>query len=364
MAGCLIAGGAVLMAQAPATPIPENYYAVGEHVVLPAPVLGDAVIAGRIVTVGEEVSGDVLAAGWQVHVSAPAADDVRVAGAHVEITATIGGDLTAAAGDLTIAGGTSVTGRSWLTGRTVRIDGTLNREVRVAAERVVIGGEVREPARIVAQRLEILPTAHIMAPLTYEGATPAVVAPGAVVATPIAYKQLPEKEVGNARMPRAITSIVFGIHVFFGGWLLLLLLPRFAAKPAEALRAAPGQSVLAGLGLLVTVPFVALLLMISLVGLPVGLLLTGAYAAALFIGVVTTAMYVGALERPLFNVTSPETRRQRVGLFFAGVVTLAVLRAIPGLGTLVVFLSMVAGLGAIGLWMYRSYIQPTPVSAH
>lgn len=362
MAGCLIVGGAVLMAQTSATPIPENYYAAGEHVVLPAAVLGDAVIAGRIVTVGEPVSGDVLAAGWNVQLLAPASDDVRVAGAQVDIMAPVAGDLTAAAGDLTIAQGATVSGRAWLTGRTIHVDGTLNREARITGERVIIAGEIRQPTRIVAQRLEIRRTAKVVAPLTYEGATPATIAKGALMAGPMTYKQIPEGQVRNARLPRTLTSILFGMHVFFGGLLMLLLLPRFAAKPAETLRAAPGQSLLAGLALLVTVPFVAVLLMISLVGLPAGLVLSAAYAAALFIGVVTTAMFIGGLEQPLFKLASPPTKAQRIGLLLAGVMTLVVLRSIPVLGTLVVFASIAAGLGAVGIWLYRAYIHPAPIS--
>jgi cytoskeletal protein CcmA (bactofilin family) len=362
IAGLLLVGGAALTAQTPATPIPENYYAAGEHVGLPAPVLGDAVIAGRIVTIGQEVSGDVLAAGWRVQVVAPTADDVRIAGAEVEVKAAIGGDLTAAAGDLMVSPGTRVSGRSWLTGGTVRADGIFDREVRIAADRVQIGGEIREPIRVVAQRLEILSTARVLGPLTYEGATQATVAAGAVLERPITYKQIPAKDVRDARWPRGLTSVVFGIHVFFGGLLLLLLLPRFAAKPADALLAAPGQSLLAGLALLVTIPFVAVLLMISVVGLPAGLVVTAAYVAALFIGVVTTAMFVGSLEARMLNLAPASTRRERLMLLLAGVLTLAVLRSIPVLGTIVVFASIVAGLGAVGSWMYRAYLQVPAVA--
>ena len=60
-AGLLVFGGAAIGAQN-AAPIPENYYAAGENVDVPAPVLGDAVVAGRIVTIDQRVSGDILAA--------------------------------------------------------------------------------------------------------------------------------------------------------------------------------------------------------------------------------------------------------------------------------------------------------------
>ena len=363
LAGLVVLSSAVVRAQGPA-PIPENYYAAGERVELPAPVQGDAVVAGRLVTIGQQVSGDVLAAGWHVSIVAPTSDDVRAAGAQVDVTAPVQGDLTAAAGELTVGPQAHVGGRTWLTGRTIRLDGVFDREVRIAGERVVIGGEIRQPIRVVAQRLEILATARVLAPLTYEGATPAVVAPGAVVSQPIAYRNISDSEVRRARWPRAATSLLFGIHVFLGGVLLLLLIPKIAGQPAEALRTSPTKSLLAGLAMLVTVPFVAILLMISVIGLPAGLALGAAYAVALFIAVVTTAIFIGNLEGRLVHAAPPSSRRQQLMLLLAGVVTLMVLHSIPVIGTIAVFASIVFGLGAIGVWMSGMYAQAsTPATS-
>jgi cytoskeletal protein CcmA (bactofilin family) len=354
--GLLAIGGAVLRAQTVA-PIPENYYAAAESVTVPAPVLGDVVVAGRTVTIDKRVSGDVLAAGWRVRVSAPTEDDVRAAGAEVEVTAPVDGDLTVAAGDLTIGREARIGGRTWLTGRTVHADGVFAREVRIAAEHVLIGGDIDQPIRIVAQRLDILPTARVRGAITYEGATPATIAAGAQVTQPITYRNIPAQEVRKAQWPRGLTSLVFGIHVFFGGLLLLLLLPRLAGKPADVLRERPAQSLFAGLALVVTIPFVALLLMISVVGLPAGLALGAAYAAALFIGVVTTAVFIGALEEKLLKLAPASTMSRRAAMLLAGVLTLMVLRSVPVFGTLVVFAAVVVGLGALGVWSYQTYRQ-------
>jgi hypothetical protein len=318
-------------------------------------------MAGRIVTVGEAVSGDVLAAGWRVAITAPASDDVRAAGAELQITAPVEGDLTAAGGDVTVAAGSRIGGRTWLSGGTVRVDGTFEREVRIAGNTVQIGGEMRQPVRVVAQSLELLPGARVLAPLTYEGVTPAKIADGATLSQPIAYRSIAEAEARRARWPRGISSVVFAVHLFVGGLLLLVLAPRFASRPADALRTAPGQSLLAGLMLLVTMPFVALLLVISIIGLPAGLALGAIYVAALFLGLVTTALFVGMAEARLLRAAAVDSTGRRVAVLLAGVVTLAVLRLVPVVGTLVVFASIVFGLGAIGLWLYRAYATAPPL---
>jgi hypothetical protein len=54
-------------------------------------------------------------------VSGRADDDVRIAGGEVEVNAPVSGDLTVAGGDVRIGPDTQVNGRSWITGRTVRI---------------------------------------------------------------------------------------------------------------------------------------------------------------------------------------------------------------------------------------------------
>jgi hypothetical protein len=349
-------------AQAP-TPVQESYNAAGESVETPSPVSGDAVLAGHRVTVAHPVSGDILAAGWRVSIAAAADDDVRAAGAELVVNGPIAGDLTIAGGDVTIGRDAHVRGRSWMMGRTVRADGVFERDVRIAGDRVVVGGEFRQPLRVVAQRLDIGSGARVLAPITYEGASPPNIASGAMVTFPVNYRNIPGKDVGAARWPRGLSSVVFGAHVFIGGLLLLLLIPRLAGKPAERLRMEPTRSLLAGLTLLVTIPFVAVLLVISIVGLPAGLALGAAYASALFLGVVTTALFIGDAEGRLLGVPAVVTPSRRVALLLAGVATLSVLRTVPVLGTAVVFMAVVFGLGALGLWLYRGYGQAPVTSA-
>jgi hypothetical protein len=145
------------------------------------------------------------------------------------------------------------------------------------------------------------------------------------------------------------------MHLLLAGLVLLALLPRMPTGIVDTMRAAPGRSLLVGGALLVTTPVMALLMVISLIGIPIGLTVGAVYLAALFLGVVATAFYVGELEARLFKAGPMTTRRQRAFLLLAGVLTLAVLRSVPVLGTLVVFVSILFGLGALSMWTYRVY---------
>lgn len=349
----------------PGIPLSGDYYAAGNRVDVRSPVDGDVVIAGRVLTITRPVSGDVLAAGWRVTLDTSVTDDVRIAAAEVAVNGAVKGDLTIAGGDVAFGPQTRVTGRTWLTGGNVRTEGVLERQVHIAAGTVQIAGEIKEPVDIVAERLEILPTARVVAPLTYRGPTEARVAQGAMVTGPITYHRVAATEARRARWFGSMSSALFALHLAIAGLLFLILFPRFAASAVETLRAEPGRSLLAGFALLVIVPVAALLLVVSVLGIPLGLTLAAVYGIALFLGILTTAMYVGDVEARLLNTGPLTSRAQQRLMLLAGVVTLALLRSVPLVGSVVVFAAIVSGLGALALWTYRLYtrtaaLQPAP----
>jgi len=77
------------------------------------------------------------------------------------------------------------------------------------------------------------------------------------------------------------------------------------------------------------------------------------YAIALFAGVLVTAFFLGDAESRLFEARSSLTRGQHALLLLAGVLTLALLRSL--FGVVVVFGSVLFGLGALALSAYQAY---------
>jgi hypothetical protein len=362
---CLVTAAASLSAQGADSRPPDmsrridgDYYAAGNRIDIPAPVDGDVVIAGRVLRVAGPVRGDVLAAGWRVTIADHVMDDVRAAGGEVLIDAPIDGDLILAGGDVTLGSESHVTGRAWLSGGTVRVEGQIDRVARIAAGNVQLAGEFREPLHVIGEELHVLPGARILGPLTYEGPAPLNLSPEATVNGPIAYRKIGAAEARRARWPKAASSVLFAAHLFLAGFLLLILFPRLTTAAPETLRARPGQSLLVGFVLLVTLPVVALLFLISVLGIPVGVSLAAGYVVALFLGLLTTAFYVGDIEAGLLRQPLTTTAR-RIAFLLAGVATLSVLRSFPFVGGWFVFLSVVFGLGALAIWLCRTYTGTT-----
>jgi cytoskeletal protein CcmA (bactofilin family) len=334
---------------------PENYYAAGDRVDVGVPVEGDVVLAGREVRISKTVWGDVLAAGWRVSFVGETPDDVRMAGWKVDVDGIVNGDLTAAGADVTIGPHAHVNGRAWLTGQTVTVHGTFERQLGIAGAVVRLAGELNQPVTIVAEKLEILPTARVRAPLKYKGPVEADIAPGAIVAGPIAYERISQQEASNARSLVGVSSVLFATHVLVAGLLLLAVAPRVASAVVGTMRETPGRSLLVGGALLVMIPMLVMVLLISVIGIPLGLSVGAIYFVALFLGVVTTAFYVGEWEARLINVGPMNSRRQRALLLLAGVLTLAVLRSVPVLGSLVVAGGILFGLGAVCVSSYEVF---------
>jgi len=355
------AGAQAPVSQTKASVRPDNYYAAGNELELTSPMGADVIVAGRRIDIKQRVAGDILAAGWRVTLSGPADDDVRIAAAEIAITAPVTGDLTLAGGDVTLGPEAYVGGRSWVTGNTVRVAGTFDRELQIAGATVQISGETRQPLRVIADKLEILPGARVLAGMSYKSPTEARVAEGATVSGPITFDRIQQREAQKAREFPTASSLLFAFHLFFAGLLVILFLPRFETSVVETLRARPGRSLLAGFVLLVTTPVAALLLVVSVLGLPIGFVLAASYAVALFVGVLMTAFFIGDVEARLLNSGPIATRGQHALLLIAGVVTLAILRSL--LGGIVVFVCVLFGLGAVALWLYDAYSQPAAASA-
>lgn len=338
---------------APAT---DNYYGASNHLVITTPIGGDAVVAGRVVDINERVGGDVLAAGWRVSLTKPAADDVRVAGAVVVIDAPIDGDLTLAGGNVTLGLTTHVAGRTWLSGGTVRTSGQFDRDLNIAGGTVILDGTVTEGVSVIAESLEIRATAKLAGPLTYRATREAMIAPGATIAGPVTFTKIDKQEAERARSATRISSVVFAVHLMLAGLLFFALLPRLANAGVATLRAHPGRSVILGFAMLVTVPIAALLLIVTVFGAPIGVSLAALYLVALLLGLLTAAYCIGELEARWLKRPVATTAGGRAGVLVAGVVTLAILRAV--VGTFAVMTAIVCGLGALALWTFRTYWSP------
>ena len=333
--------------------VEDDLYLAGAQVDLYATVNGDVVVAGGQLNLEGDINADLLAAGGTVTVRSVVADDARLAGGDLRILGKIGDDLVAAGGRIHLGHIGRVAGRAWLSGGEIRIDGHVVEELRASGGRVVIAGKVDGNVELWAEHVVVEETAEINGYLHYKSSREAVIASGVridgeVVHTPVDV---------DIKPVIAVTVFAFLLILFstiLTAVVLYLLFPDFFLRTAQRLHREPWPSLGIGLAVFAGTPVLMLILFSTFVGIWLALLLLVAYLVTLLTGYFIGAMSVADLALNKFGKTEVSHALRALALVLA-LLVLAVVNMVPLLGTLVVFMVLLAGIGALSQQLYAMY---------
>jgi cytoskeletal protein CcmA (bactofilin family) len=336
----------------------NDYYAGGE-VVLDGAVQGDLFAAGGRVRVQRPVGADAAVAGGSVEIMSNVGQDLRVAGGDVTISNAVDGELAAAGGSVKITDSATVAGAALLAGGNVTVDGRLGKGARIYAGEVFLNGEIDGDTRLYAREITLGPNARIDGNLYYTSAAPLPEEQLGKISGRVIRERTPEGwTVSTARRGTTWFHPVFFFSMLVCGFVLWLLFPNALAGVAATIATAPLRSLGIGLALFFALPPVAILLMITIIGLPAGISLFLLYPLFLMLGYLAAAFAIG---RKLANAAGQpaELGKTRQALFLAAaLLVLALVRVVPVLGWLLVFLALVAGIGGWVVWAFRRYRGP------
>lgn len=329
----------------------EDLYAAGRDVRIGARVEGDVTAAGMDVRIEGIVGDDVNAAAEHVSVRAPVADDLRAAARRVDIAADVGDHVVAAGDTVHVAEDVSIGGFAWLAGRDVRVLGRIGKELRVAAERVVLGGEVAGDVEITAEHIELLPGTRIGGNFLWHSRERPRVADDASVDGRVIERPLRERP--SRRSTWVLGAVFMALVLLVTGAVLLLVFPRCFAGAAAGTHARPGKTLVLGLAVFAAAPVVAILLLVTGIGWLLGLLVLLAYLVSLPVAWFVAAFTLGSLVLP--GAREPQGLRRWVPwlALLLGSVVLGLLQLIPMLGIFVAVLALCTGLGALATCCYR-----------
>lgn len=328
-------------------------YLAGRTIEVLAPVDGDLVAAGQRVTLSGPISSDLIAAGETVEIGAPVGDDIRAAGRIVRIVDSVGGHVVAAGAEVQLGPQSQVADWAWLAGADVLMAGRVGSGLRAAGNRVVIAGTVQGDAEVFAENVELLSGARVTGDLIVRSDNKPSIANGAVVDGRVVVQPLPGRDEPSAGS--AVGGVVvFGLLLAVTAGVIYLLFPRYAHTAGGEVRDAPLKALGLGLAILIGVPIVAVLLIMTGVGAMLGLALLALYLATLVVGFSSGVIIVGDWG---LRAAHRSSVRRGLGLLAVVVaaIAIALLSLIPVLGGLLVFLLMLAGLGALTLRLWRHY---------
>ena len=313
-------------------------------------VRGDLYFAGRSLLISGRVDGDVFGFGNELNLEGSVGLSFRGAGQTVRIAGELGRGLAAAGERVTILRGASVGGSVMMAGDQLAVTGPVGGSLLAAGNRLEVDAPVEGDLTYRGKELQLGSGAAIGGSAEYTGPSEPERDPGAP-AVEWSVPEPDEESPWDAGM-NVVTRWAMGIAL---GFVLVLL----ASGPLGALAAIGGRPIaplLLGLLLFVGLPFTTILLAITFIGLPLAFAIGALYLFLLYAARVIAAMVIG---QAILGLAS--TNVQRVGRIALGLGILVLAAEIPYLGGVVGLLVMFFGLGAFGLWVWRSR-RPAVVS--
>ncbi|RZV52491.1 MAG: hypothetical protein EX270_09465 [Pseudomonadales bacterium] len=319
--------------------IADDYYAAGAKVSVDADVAGDVVVAGGKLTINGRILEDLTAAGGSVSVRGIIRDDIRVAGGKIDIAAEVGDDLIAAGGDITLGSSTSINGDTRLAGGNITLAGKIQGDVVVVGSNLTISGTIHGDVEYIGNQIRLLDDAIIKGDLKYQSQNKAKSSPGATIIGATYYE---EKDWNSDSRG---FSLFFIIPIVVALALFLLVFPNYSVESARRIGAEPVKSVGIGFLLLIFTPIAAIFSMSIVLGVWIGLTLLAFYAVALLTGYLVGCISVGDWGARLLK-QDLSTRGRRIASAALAVLLLSLVAVIPIIGNLLVFILLLAGLGA------------------
>jgi cytoskeletal protein CcmA (bactofilin family) len=268
----------------------EDLYAIGTLILVEGTIDGDLFAVANEVRVSGTIRGDLIGlVGGPVRISGTVEGAVRVAATDLEVTGSVGDDLAAVVADATIAGDV---GRDLLfVGGRARVAGTVGRDLRLQAVRLEIDGVVGSDVRARVDRLSVGGGAAIGGNLLYTGSREATIDGEAQIGG-----RATRRDVLAPVWARAVTRAIeiLGVAALIvGGLGLLWLFPASSHRAVDEARSHPWWSALIGGIVLIGLPVLALPLFLTLVGIPVALLVLFLWALAVVLGPVPALAAAG-----------------------------------------------------------------------
>ena len=330
--------------------IAEDLYAAGNTIAVSGLIEGDLVaVAFDAIRIDGTVRGDVVAVANRVEITGTVEGSVRAAGREVVVDGEVGDDLFV--GALTLrTGSTSAVSRDVLVwARTVELLGEVGRNVEGTQRRTSIGGRVERTVDVTTGVLTLLPGLRVGGDVRYTADRDATVAATATVeGTFVRAEALPPnlRVRGIALLARVMT-VLGGLALGLG---ILWAVPARSLAASRALSRRPLLALSWGVGVasvplalvIVTVGIVSLTSLSSsgplvLVLVPLALGLAAMVGLALLTAPVPVALAVGG------RLGAEWTSYAR---FVAGFAVLVLLWLVPWVGTIVIAVAALAGLGS------------------
>jgi cytoskeletal protein CcmA (bactofilin family) len=329
----------------------SDEFAVGRNVRVLQPISGDGFLAAHEIEVSSSVGGDLAAAATELRLSGQVGHNLYAAARRIELEGTVDGNARLAAADLHVAPAARIGGGSTLAAERIEFEGQALGYLTAAARSVSIDGHVGGDATVTAADLEIGPQAVIDGSLVFRGPRAPNVATGARIHGGVQFIEQHQRRVATPALFRV------GAWLWLVGWMIagaviIAIWPTFTRAITGETARHHLYAALMGLAVLVVTPVAITLLVVTVIGIPLALLLLALYLMVLPLGYLAGAASIGDAVAARAPALTGAAGRRALALAIA-LLALFLVKHVPFIGPLIIFLVLIAGMGGILLASHR-----------
>lgn len=323
----------------------DNAYVAGLNVFVNSEVTGDLFSAGRTILVNGTVAEDLNAAGESVIVQGGIGGDARLVGSSVTINNPVAGDVLVAAGKVTIAPAATIGKDLWVAGDGITVNAPINGRAKIAGGSVTINSKIAGDLDVRGVQLVFGPGSEVTGKVSYRGPKPAIIQEGSKVSlASIDYTEVQEEKNRRGGF-LSLGYVIKILSILLVAWLLVRFVPGKIEQVTQSSTSSPWANLGIGmLGLIVT-PILGVILLFTVLGWYLSVIILIWYILMLLLAAAAAAILAGGLILR-YGLGKPSLAVSWQAAV-VGVLTLAVLAAVPVLGPLAIFVLFIIALGGM-----------------
>jgi hypothetical protein len=329
----------------------KNLYIAGKNVLINNIVKGDLVAAGQNIDIDNIVNQSLIAIGQKVNIGKNIKQNAKILAADTVFSGSVGQDLIIAGQNINLLEGSSVLEDLIIAGQNITIDTSVGGLTTIYGDKVVLGGKYLQSVKVKAKTsLTVSDNTMVSGTLNYSAPQEATISSSAQIAkTEFTKIAASGSFFSDFQKSRLISKVLSPIALIIAGLVLIYLIPKKSLSFVKL--SVEGFWKNLGIGLLALfLPVIAFfILLVTFVGGWLASILILLYILLLVLSSIYGSIILGSFITKLIN----KEKEYSVGWkeVVIGGILMGILRFIPGIGSLVLFIFMILALGAILIQM-------------
>ena len=326
-----------------------SYFASGPTVSVEQKIPGNAYICAGQVLISGVIEGDLLIACGGAEISGVVKGSVLVLGGQVSISGSVGKNVTVMAGNVQCLASSHIEGKFVAACANAELFGEINGSVSLWVSHIKIGGAIHGNVSAVVDDIAITSTASIDGSVDYDGTESGKIDPRARITGALNYHpSMFSQFLQGHTVPKFLLGLnIFGFLIRFAfnfllGWLLIYLLPHKLQTTISMLEHQTSLCLGYGVVALVLAPIICLVFFITIIGAPLALALVTFNIFGFYVARIIVILWLTGKVVKFFHI-----HRGPLLPFFLGIIIYDCITWIPFIGSIVVLLSVLFGVGAV-----------------